>query len=370
MKILCSLSGLEFQCDHFPGTFHSREIQHPIFQLEQKRLLSYFGKWSGGELTKTDSYLLFLALLNSTELVHFRTPVWRTEQTDSIVAQNIEALGRAIIKINSVRSVEKVFPSYVISPDTRDLTNVKYWIENWLSGYDDWRAGYKSAHDSGKLIRREAALERLIKNPHKQARDYSAQLADWASIAGEFPECIVKSPFSGQNITLSEYWQQLIVKSSKSEQLFSIHRPDLIELLEHCEDKVSAGSIYAYNLFKVLRDALEKQHNFLGLGDQDLGKTTYTLLDSTTNVEDANIKMMIDSAPKELPRREQYLKLFDYMKAKARWDMACKFGRENQERQKPGDQSASDDGTNSGGGGGHQMNNQPSSWHQPNNPRG
>ena len=341
MKILCSLSGVEFTCEHFPGTFHSRELSHPIFFLEQKRLLSYLGKWSGGELTKTDSYLLFLALLHSTELVHFRTPVYRTLQTDSIVAQNIEHLSRAIIKMNAVRNAEKTFPSYVISPDTRDLSNVKYWIDNWVSGYDEWRSGYKSAHDSSKLIRREQALERLIKNPHKQVKDYSGQLADWASVAGSFPEYLVVSPFSGQQITLSEYWQQLIVRSSKSEQLFSIHRPDLEELLEHCEDKVSAGSIYAHNLFKVLRTALEKQRNFLGLGDQDLGKTTYTLLDSSGNVEDANIKMMIDSAPGEEPRREQYPKLFDFIRAKARWDMAQQYKKEV--RKQKGDSSPESD---------------------------
>lgn len=331
MKILCRLSGVEFVVEHFPGTFHSREANHPIFQLEQKRLLSYLGKWSGGELTTTDSYLLFLALLNSTELVHFRTPVYRTPQTDSLIAQNMESLARSIIKMNAVRSAEKTFPSYVISPDTRELTNVKYWIENWISGYDDWRSGYKSAHDSAKLIRREQALERLIKNPHKRVQEYAGQLADWASIAGEFPQYSVKSPFSGLEISLSEYWQQLIVRCTRSEQLFSIHRPDLEELLEHCEDKVSAGSIYAFNLFKVLRAAMEKQRNFLGLGDQDLGKTTYTLLDQSSSVEDANIKMMIDSAPTEKPRRDQYPKLFDFMRANARWEMAQRYKKDSSE---------------------------------------
>ena len=53
MKILCSMSGLEFDCDHFPGTFYAKELNHPIFYLPQKRLLTYTGKWAGGELTKT-----------------------------------------------------------------------------------------------------------------------------------------------------------------------------------------------------------------------------------------------------------------------------------------------------------------------------
>lgn len=159
MKILCALSGLEFTCEHFPGTFHTREANHPIFQLPQKKLLASLGKWSSGELTQTDSYLLFIALLHSTELVHFRTSIYRTEKTDALIANNMESLARAIIKMNAIRDTEKVFPSYVITPDTRTLENVRYWINNWLDEYTNWKDGYKSVHDSQKLIRRESALK-------------------------------------------------------------------------------------------------------------------------------------------------------------------------------------------------------------------
>lgn len=323
MKILCSLSGIEFECSHFPGTFFSRETYHPVFNLPQKKLLSYTGKWAAGELTRTDSYLLFLSLLNSSEQVEFRVPVFRNEQTDSIIANNMEYLVRTVIKINTVSNPSVVFPRFVVSPDTRFLQNVHHWIESWQDCYQQFLDGYKTAHESRKLINREAALQRMIKNPHKAVSEYAAQIADWASIAGDFPVFLTQSPYTTLKVPLAEYWKSIISKAAKDERLFSIPPKDLQELLDHCEENIPAGSIYSNALFKLLRHAQEKQKNFLGLGDMDL-HSTYTLLGEGDSVESANMKALIDSAPVERPRPEQYAKNFDYLRAKLRWEMAQK----------------------------------------------
>ena len=327
MKILCSMSGLEFDCDHFPGTFYAKELNHPIFYLPQKRLLTYTGKWAGGELTKTDSYLLFLAILNSSEQVNFRVPVFRTPMTDSIVASNMEYLVRTVIKLNTIRTPGTHFPSFVISADTRTLANVRYWIELWEKCYRDFQDGYKSAHESSKLIRREAALQRMIKNPHKKLREYAHQIGDWAITAGAFPVFHITNPLVQKptQISLAEYWKEIIVRCTRDEQLFTVPDKDIQELLDHCNDNIPPGSIYSNALFKALRYALEKKKNFLGIGDYDL-KNAYALLDDPSNVEAANMRALIDSAPTEEPRIEQYPSKFAFMKAKMRWDMSRKFG--------------------------------------------
>jgi hypothetical protein len=321
------MSGLEFDCDHFPGTFYSKELNHPIFYIPQKRLLSYTGKWAAGELTKTDAYLLFLAILNSSEQVTFRVPVFRTPMTDSIVASNMEYLIRTVIKLNTIRTPGSHFPSFVISPDTKNLANVRYWIELWDKSYKDFQDGYRSAHDSSKLIKREAALQRMIKNPHKKLREYAYQIADWAIIAGDFPKFEIINPFSSKKtkIALAEYWKEIIIRCTRDEQLFSIPDNDLEELLNHCNDNIPIGSIYSNALFKALRHGLAKKKNFLGLGDYDL-KSKFAFIDDPKDVETANMRALIDSAPTELPRPEQYPTHFAYMKAKMRWDMSKKFG--------------------------------------------
>ena len=165
MKILCSISGIEFNCEHFPGALTSREVSHPVFSIPQKKLLSYTRKWAAGELTTTDSYLLFLAILASSELIQFRVPVSRNEQTNSIVANNMESLVKITAKLNAVTNPNVTFPHYVVSPETKYLTNVNHWISNWEDAYKEFQDGYSRQEDSRKLITREAALERMIKNP-------------------------------------------------------------------------------------------------------------------------------------------------------------------------------------------------------------
>lgn len=327
MKILCAYSGIEFTCDHFPASLYARESYHPIFNIPQKKLLGYIGKWGAGELTPTDSYLLFLSILKSTDLVNFRVPAIRTTNTDSIIALNMESLVRTVIKLNAVTSPSVVFPQYVISPETKGLENVRYWIENWMEAYKDYQDGYKSAHESSKLIHRENALERLIKNPHKPISSYSTQLAEWAALAGKFPTFVIQSPFNqSQTITCADYWKLLISKCAREESIFSVRRTDIQELLEHCEDNIPVGSIYSNALFKILRHAIERQKNFLGLGDFDLSKSTYSLLTDEDSVESANLKAMVESAPEYEPKPESYPSKFLYMKAKLRWDMAKKAG--------------------------------------------
>lgn len=330
MKILCSISGLEFACEHFPGTFYAKETFHPVFHLPQKSLLPYLKKWAGAELTKTDSYLLFLALLKSSDLVEFRVPVTITEQTHSIIYNNLEFLSRTVIKLNTVSTPAILFPRYVVTPDTRTLSNVHHWIENWNNEFNDFQSGKKRDYDDRKLAKREMALERLIKNPHKPVSLYSRELAEWASVAGDFPIFMVKSPFSKLNVPLAEFWKDIITRAAKNELLYTIPDKDLRELLEHCEDHVPVGSIQSHMLFQCLRKAQEKHKNFLGLGDYDL-ETNYTLLNDSDTTELANMKALIAAAPVEEPRREQYPTKFQFLKAKLRWDMAKKYEHVNGE---------------------------------------
>jgi hypothetical protein len=329
MKILCSLSGIEFQCEHFPAYLSSREVSHPIFSLPQKKLISYLGKWAAGELTPTDSYLLFLATLNSSSLVEFRVPAARNPETDAIIAQNMEALAKAVTKLNTVTNPAIVFPRYVISPETKFLQNVKHWIENWEEAFQDFQDGYSKEYDSRKLMTREAALERLIKNPHLPLSAYASKLADWAAVAGNFPTYTTISPFSPIKISMADYWKEIIQKCSKEESLFSVPAIDVQDLLDHCETNISIGSIYSNALFKVLRHAIERQKNFLFLGDSDLTRGKYRILSSEDTTESANIKAMIDSAPDHEPKIEEYPNKLAFLKAKLRWQMAKTYKGEN-----------------------------------------
>ena len=291
-----------------------------------------------GELTPTDSYLLFLALLHSSEQIQFRIACRRTPMTDSIVANNMEYLVRTVIKLNAIRTPGTLFPFFAITAETCTLTNVHHWIEVWENCWKDFESGSRRDIIHRNLAKRESALQRMIKNPHKHISAYASQLADWAAVAGSFPEFLVPNPFTkdSKKIPLSVFWKEIIVRATRNEYLYTIPDNDLQELLDHCEENIPVGSIYSHALFEALRHAKEKKHNFLGLGDMDL-QSKYALLENPKDVESANMKALIDSAPTEKPRREQYPTQFAFMKAKLRWDMAQKFG--NSSDNETGEQS-------------------------------
>lgn len=332
-RILCSLSSISFTCEHFPILLESRESYHPIFDVPQRKLLPFLKKWAAGELTPTDSYLLFLALLRSSELVNFRVPCIRTARTDSIIAQNMEALARSVTRINTIVSPASLFPSFVISTDTRDLDNVRYWIENWNEHYADFQNGTRRDYDTRKLVQKEAALSRLIRSPHKSVASYATQLAEWAAVAGSFPSFTIKSPFNGFPTSIADYWKVIISRCATESYLFSIPEKDLEELIEHCQEHIpnqsDDESRFSFALFKLLNSAKKKKEGLLNFGDKDIGATTYAILEDSSDTQDLNIKLMVDHAPETKPTPDQYPSKFQFMKAMARWNMAQRYKKDS-----------------------------------------
>lgn len=330
-KILCGYSSILFNCDHFPIILKSRETHHPIFNVPQRKLFTYLYKWSTRELTNIDSYLLFLAMLNSSELVEFRLPAIRTDKTDSIVAQNMESLFKTVLRINEVNTPTVQFPKFVITSDTRELNNVHHWIEIWNEKYSAFATGARQDYDTRKLVHKEARLEKLIKNPHKSIKDYAFYLAEWAADAASFPSFNITNPSTGLQISISDYWKSIIIRSATNYQIYSIPDNDLKELLDHCEENISRiGSLYSNKLFTLLEQAEKVKKNFMELGDIDLsGKSKFHILEQTDTVEEANLRAAVDSAPLEKPVRENYPSNFQYLKAKFNYEMAQKHSKKS-----------------------------------------
>jgi hypothetical protein len=319
-KILCKYSGLEVRVEHFPISIEDGSCFHPIFAVPQKKLWKYVSNWKTGDtsLTPTDSYLLFLALLKSTDFVDFRTSVWRTTITDSIVAANMESLASVVSDIAGIRHPRLVIPHFAVTKETRTLSNVKHWIEVWQNCYSDWRQGIVDANLRGKLASKEAALEKLIKNPTIPPERYAHILASWAAIAGAFPEFPVRLP-DGEVTTCSEYWQSIICNCYNSINMLAIPEKDVRECLDHCEDNIELGSIFSYHLFNTLREGLTTIRGFFSIGS-----TTYTLVENATAdaIESANLETIRKSAPIEKPIRSQYVSEFQFTRARMNWNLA------------------------------------------------
>jgi hypothetical protein len=328
MKILCAYSGLEYQVEHIPSYLQGTGEVHPVFSIPQKKLFSLLPKWASGELTDTDNYLLFLAFLHSTELVRWSCPVLRTNQTASLIQNNMQGLAGMVGRINAIKHPSFALPQFVISQQTRTLDNVKYWIQIWETQYQDFLSGLKDEEARSKLSRRESALEKLIKNPSINPSKYAGMLATWASEAGKFPLFRMRSPMNGENTTCCDYWKEIIKRCYSSESIMAIPEADLSELLEHCEEYIEAGSIFSFHLFSTLREGKDRQKNFLGLDfsmNLSAENPGFRILDADSNIEDAAIQLLIDTAPKELPKKQDYPTSFAFLRAKMKWDTAERY---------------------------------------------
>lgn len=328
--ILCGISGIEFKAQYMQLSLTSREASHPIFSVPGTRLLTLSERWLEQELSDTENYLLYLALFNSTGLMDFRVPASVCADTPSIIAHHMEPLINMvdIILSHGEERSQQLFhlPTFVITPDTKCLEDSGEWIKIWRQCYADYVNKYRTSTALEKLTRKETILERLIKDKTKDISQWAHQLANWASQAGNFPEFnagLDTSILGGKDMSLSQYWQYIIKCCAKTEAIWEIPDADLNELIEHCEENIEHGSIYAHTLMSLLRAGAERKKNFLDLGDIDIGTngTTFRILDANTSIEDANKLALIDSAPLHAPVESQYPNKLAYIKAKMNYKM-------------------------------------------------
>lgn len=325
-RLTCSKSGITFNCEHMPLASHNI---HPLFNVPQKRLVSLAGQWAAQRLSSTESYLLYLALLDSTELVVWRTPAAHIgPQTDAIVASNMENLLHIIAKINLIKHPSFTLPSFAVGPETATLSNSPHWIQVWTENYREWYSDYLAAGKREELKEvldhREEALQRLIKSA-TPVEAYAATLAEWASAAGNFPTSTTEHPVTKMPVPLADYWKQLIRTIANEDKLWRYPRADLVELIDHCEGAIVHGNIYAHTLMKYLRSGLRKYDDYLGFGDVSIGSsggTPFTVMSPASGVHAINRAALISTAPEEEPRKHQYPNTLAWLKAYTKWKLA------------------------------------------------
>lgn len=320
MRILCAYSGIDCKIDHFPAYLHAREAYHPIFAIEQKKLFQYIHKWKDGSLTSIDSYLLYLALFNSTDLIEWRSPAKYSKDTDKIVSSNMESLVRIIGKINLVSNPSFVLHRIAITPATATLENSKHWIENWTKSFDDFQSGYSTKELREQIKERENKMLKWINDTATPVSRYAKTLSEWAAMAADFPIQTIMP--DKEPIATTTYWKQLICKCANSEIYINLPTMEIRKLIEYLELNLEMGSSYSYRLMNLLRSSLQKQSESLGLPTFD--SPNYQMIadgEVAGNLtEAANIIQMIKNAPEDKPQLSNYPSKFAYLKAKIAWE--------------------------------------------------
>lgn len=320
-KILCGISGIEFSCEYLPLYLDAREYAHPVFFLKPKKLLGLYNRYTAGEMGDKDSWLLFLAFWNATDLIEWRMPAkFHPEYSRAIIAQNFQSLVEMSERIQRVQHPAVTFARISVSQQTADFQNCRYWLESWSQTYTDFVSGYATKHERDTLAALEEKLDAFVRDSDSSEALYAARLADWADRAGNFPRFSVTLA-AGKSLPCSDYWKQIIRKCTNAESIFSIPGSDLAELIEHCELNIDAGTQYSYNLLKILRAGARKQVDFLGGG---INGFKFSVLQGDESIEAASKLAIVANAPRIEPARAQYPSNFQFLKAKLAWELAKK----------------------------------------------
>lgn len=313
MKVICSLSGLEFETPLFKNLhIPVGETYHPFLDLPESKLNDLYSAWLNRSLTAEESYLLFVYLLKLSKLVLWRAPIQpEAASRDSLVACNMQKVFRISSLMASLDHPYFVAPQVIISEENCDLDTIGEWVILWQQAYADFIDGLADAQFHDALMTKQAALEKFIKSPQIPPEKYAHVLADWAAMAVNFPPYI------------AEYWKELIVRCHSLEDLISIPTVDLSELIEHCEqnlDEYTIGSIFSNTLYTCLSEAWERKHDFFGTK----GKAGFIQIDTESQDHKATLEV-IASAPVNEPTRNQYVSEFEYRKAIMSWRIATKY---------------------------------------------
>ena len=307
-RIHCAISGITFNVDNVPLVLHSSAgYYHPIFALEYKKLYDLYAKHLKGHLTSTDSYLLFLAFLHSTDQVEWKHPAScnpKDKGTIQLVENSIQQLITVIEQTAIIYHPSFKQPSFSVSKDNSKLSQVPNWIAAWEDNVVAFSEGYHNQRLQESLMKVENKLSYYIKSG-LSPKDYSFAVAAWAAKAADFPA------------SKREEWCKIIRTCYNSNKMFSTPVTELRAIKEYCEENIEAGSIHFHSLMSTLREGVKRHKEFLGLGKpEDLG---YTLLPVDSTKGDIELASILADAPKEAPKRKDYDSQFNFLRAKLRY---------------------------------------------------
>ena len=313
-KINCAISGLTFSCDYGPLTLNHKDgYYHPIFALPYKKLYGLYSKHCAGHLTATDSYLLFLAFLHSTEQVIWESPAAcnpRDSSTKSLIENNLAQLIKVIETTNCISIPSFKQPSFVVCATNSNLETVPNWIGAWDRNIEDLKDGYLATKVLQDIVALENKLSYYLKsglNPE----NYSFAVANWAAKAADFPA------------HKEEAWCKIIRSCFNSSKMFSTPISEIREVKEYCEENIEAGSIHYHALMSTLREGTSRHTNFLGLGAVgSLESKGYTLLPIDSTKNQTEVEAIIAKAPIDQPVRIDYNSDLEFIKAKLRYRVA------------------------------------------------
>jgi hypothetical protein len=329
----CAISGVSFQVSglDFLSIPATQGYYHPVFATTQDQLYKAYSMHCKGQLKPSDSYLVFLAFLQSSGQIGWSHPATldpTSSGTAKLIENNITQLVNVIEKTALIKHPSFVQPSFSVHYDNSDLEQIPNWIAAWYDNIDDFYSDKASAKELEELQVLENKLTSCILSGNKPEK-YASVIADWACRAGEFPEDKAAS------------WKTIIRTCFNSYKMFTTPLSLIKEVETYCHCNIEAGSIHFHELCEVLEKGRTNHIDYLG-GTVEV--SDFTLLpsldsidntgtDNSNDLASTNVNDMLDSivarAPKTEPIESQYSSKIEFIKAKLAYRVAANRNTES-----------------------------------------
>lgn len=356
--VTCAISGVLFECSHFNTLRLPANIgyPHPIFAANKSFLQSLYVQHSKGLLTATDSYLLFMAYLHSSERVEWKHPATLTPTSSAciqLVENNIAQLIAMLQKTEAIRHPRFKQPKFVLNYENSNLAQIPNWIKAWNDNITNFYSYTSSQEDREALVKVENKLTSLILSG-EPASKYAATIASWAEKAGDFPAA------------KAEQFKLIIRSCFNSLKMFNTPLADIKEVKAYCEENIEAGSMHFHALNEALNEGIHRHIDYLGgsplalgysilpnlsddftsdataikskLGNADgslvslassrLATESRLLLQAQQEKAGAKLLAMITDAPLTPPKQSDYPTLGAFLKAKLAYRVASNAAKE------------------------------------------
>ncbi len=275
MKIRCRLSGIEFDTS---GAFkHIRAVSaHPLMTLSKHDLLPIYDIWKEGNLNREETILLFVALLNSTNLFSFNVPA---RPAFPLCLLHMEKVAKHVFFMDTIGLPEKVYPGYSINRDNFTLENIFVLLQRWDIAKENWYDKFKNAALREKLEHLEAQLAKSLRSSMKKDPRFLDKLAKWTMDA-------TKAPLDKRKEWISLYKIEGLALFEKGV------KEKLVELYEYVDLQLAEGWSQQSGYYgKLSKGHLQK---LLFLVEKGIGYSLDRRLNEDGELEDISIEEAIE----------------------------------------------------------------------------
>lgn len=338
MKVTCSFSGLNYKVQHIQGKLGMGVTMHPIFYFNSRQLsdlYKYQIEQANPSLasTKIDNYLLFLALAYQTGKVEFTYPVEPNDINVTFASRCLSALWETGQRVKDIaHPAFKVAGFRVTKRNKDDIGSFAGMLEEWHVSIREFDSGLIRAVQAKRLGEKLDKLEQtIVYQSYHSIASMGPYLARWANLTAPFPAA------------KRDLWKSIIEACHSESRIFMFDVAEINEVYEWCAQEIIPGSLPHHYLLELLAEGKKKNRAYLGIGVAQYqivtssnpdGSAFHTravkeqaALASTLSQEDNvyredKIIKLLEAAPTNPPKQIDYKSRFEWVKAKALYQMA------------------------------------------------